>query len=219
MNSTKSKRNEQRRNGPGPLRGLLLAAVALAPLQALPDYCNARSPDGITVDTTAQRLVSVHREPVRFPDARGRRDARVMAVERAKGAVVRYLDQRQQTLRSVEDTTEIETNRSRTTGNAGQSAEDRVSRNMRELLRRVEQSFAEGRLRGLLLLEEQYDAENETLCVAMGVSARSADAAGQVIDWMAATPTPRPETQAEAPEEETPAPENASYLRKRTGEW
>ena len=191
----------------------LLLAMVIAPIQVYADYCDTDRPDGVTVDAEAQRLMSVHREPVRFPDAGGRRDARIIAIERAKGAIVRYTDQRQQTYRSVEESTRTETARSRATGGANPGAEDRTSRSETEVLRLVDSSVAEGRLRGLLLLEERYDADAGTLCVAMGVSARSAGSATEVVQWMSDAP---PEQISAEPEREASAD---SYVRRRPGKW
>lgn len=194
------------------LKAILLSAF-ITPVLALANYCGPEQPEGVTIDAEAQRLIVTHREPVRFPDARGRRDARIIATERAKGAVVRYLDQTQQTYRGIEETVRTETARSRAIAGGAPSAEDRASRSQTEVLRLIESSVAGGTLRGLLQLEEQYDADTETLCVALGVSARSAEAAQDVVNWMSGTPRGLDDHPVDR------APGTGSYVRRRTGDW
>ena len=54
-------------------------------------YCDAAMPDGVQLETKNERLVSISRVPVKFNDSAGRRKARVIAQERAKGVLRRLV--------------------------------------------------------------------------------------------------------------------------------
>jgi len=58
------------------------------------------------------------------------------------------------------------------------------TREQSETLTEMDTSIASGNLSGIRQIEEYYDKSNETICVAMGFSAKSAQSAKDAQNWM-----------------------------------
>ena len=147
-------------------------------------YCDAAMPDGVQLETKNERLVSISRVPVKFNDSAGRRKARVIAQERAKGDIVRFFEQNQTTIRKV--TTEdgdFETV-SQLTDETGRSTRKEYTREQSDVLVEMETSIASGNLSGIRQVEELFDANLEEVCVAMGFSSKSGQGAKDAQQWM-----------------------------------
>lgn len=141
--------------------------------------------DGITyeLDNTGNiiRLFSKYSQPVPVPDRRGIRNAQIIAEERAKATIVRFIDQ------SVSDTMVIEQLESEMSAAAARSGGDSGPQLSSEAIRtsisnitQITRSQAANNLRGVVRLEDGYDAELGEAWVVVGISRSSSDAARDI---------------------------------------
>ena len=163
----------------------IVCLFLLCPLSAgAAKYCDDSSPDGIKLETSAKRMISVARTPVKFDDSSGRRKARVIAQERAKGEIVRFFEQNQASIRTIKAAdTDSETATAITDQN-GRTSSKSYTREQSDTLVEMETSIAAGDLSGILQVEEHFDDSTQEMCVAMGFSAKSAQAAQDAQSWM-----------------------------------
>jgi len=163
----------------------IVCVLLLCPLSAgAAKYCDDSSPDGIKLETSAKRLVSVARTPVKFDDSSGRRKARVIAGERAKGEIVRFFEQNQTSIRTITSTDQDSETATAITDQNGRTSSKSYTREQSDLLVEMETSIAAGDLSGILQVEEHFDQSTQEMCVAMGFSAKSAQAAQDAQSWM-----------------------------------
>lgn len=128
------------------------------------------------------RIYSTVYQPVSIPDRRGINKAQVIAEEKAKVAIVRFIDQNSQGSRlTSEVTTDLE-EASRAQGANGSTLNKQTQRKMVEELREVTKSYAEGRLRGVLLLERGYNEQRGEAWVKVGMSKKLMNAARDLSD-------------------------------------
>lgn len=147
-------------------------------------YCNESTLDGVTLEDQKKLVVSVYNHTVSIPDPTGLRKARIIAQERAKAEIVRYFNQFQIASRTVieDDSTSGET--TRLVDGSGAATSSIFTRSQSETLTQIDQSIASGGLRGVVQVDESYDATTQTLCVAMGFSAKTAAGARDALEWM-----------------------------------
>jgi hypothetical protein len=196
----------------------IVCLVLLGPLSAgAAKYCVDSSPDGIKLETSAKRMVSVTRTPVKFDDSSGRRKARVIAQERAKGEIVRFFEQNQTSIRTIKSTDEDSETATAITDQNGRKSSKSYTREQSDTLVEMETSIAAGDLSGILQVEEHFDESTQEMCVAMGFSAKSAQAAQDAQKWM------QGETPQSSPEADTAGDEasdgTSTYTRSIDDNW
>ncbi|WP_143274093.1 hypothetical protein [Bradyrhizobium canariense] len=141
--------------------------------------------DGVEVewngDNSVKRISSRFSTPVEFGDRRGISKAQIIAEEKAKAAIVRFLEQ---SVSSTRVTAEMQNDlnhatQERKTGEkaTAQKVDQRV---MMESLTEVTTSFASGKLRGVIILEKGYDDKTDEAWVVVGISDKTIKAASGV---------------------------------------
>ena len=145
--------------------------------------------DGIEIrwntDGSVYGIHSKYSQPVEFGDRRGISTAQVIAEEKAKGAVVRFMEQASSSTRLV---TEVEEDLNKMTQERQGGAKGNVSkvdqRTLLTSLTEVTGSFAAGKLKGVVILEKGYDEKSEQAWVVAGISERTIAAARGVHDML-----------------------------------
>ena len=141
--------------------------------------------DGVEVewngDGSVKRISSRFSTPLEFGDRRGISKAQIIAEEKAKAAIVRFLEQ---SVSSTRVTTEMNNDlnhatQERQTGEKA-TAKKVDQRVMMESLTEVTTSFASGKLRGVIVLEKGYDDKREEAWVVVGISDKTIGAASGV---------------------------------------
>jgi hypothetical protein len=153
--------------------------------------------DGVEIewgsDSSFNRIYSRFAQPVAFPDRQGISKAQIIAEEKAKAAIIRFLDQQIVTGRAV---TEVQNdmNQSTRVKNGDNDTITKTSqRQMVENLSEVTSSFSSGHLRGVIVLERGYDQKEELAWVKVGISRKTmagADALKNALDRPASANTP-----------------------------
>lgn len=161
--------------------------------------------DGVEIewapDGAVQRIYSKQSVPVEFPDRRGIKKAQVIAEEKAKAGIIRFMEQSVSSTRVV---TEIQNDIStasqrRETGSEAQVVKQ-DERLMIENLTEVTTSFAKGNLRGVVVLESGYDEALEEAWVVVGISQKTIAASlgvEQMLQEQPAAASPGPDGIAE----------------------
>lgn len=132
--------------------------------------------DGVTfeVDSDGEilRIFSKVSQPIAIPDRRGIRNAQLVAEERAKAAIIRFIEE------SVEDVTVVQSiadelqatlaMRSGLDGDLEFTSE--TARTASESIVRITRSHAEGQLRGVVRMSQGFDPDEEEAWVVVGIS-------------------------------------------------
>ena len=197
---------------------LIVCLVLVCPFSAgAAKYCDDSSPDGIKLETSAKRMISVARTPVKFDDSSGRRKARVIAQERAKGEIVRFFEQNQTSMRTIKSADEDSETATAITDQNGRTSSKSYTREQSDTLIEMETSIATGDLSGILQVEEHFDESTQEMCVAMGFSAKSRQAAQDAQNWM------QGETTQSSPEADMAGDEasdgTSTYTRSIDDDW
>ena len=156
--------------------------------------------DGIEIewntDGSVKRISSKFSTPVEFGDRRGISKAQIIAEEKAKAAIVRFLNQSVSSTRVV---AEVQNDLSKATQEreTGKSASVKKvdDRTMVETLTEVTTSFASGQLKGVIILEKGYSDKTDEAWVVVGISDKTIKAARDVKTMGA---EPRPEKSGDA---------------------
>lgn len=162
--------------------------------------------DGVEIewnaDGTVRRISSKFSTPVEFADRRGISKAQIIAEEKAKAAIIRFLDQSVSSTRVV---AEVQNDVNKATQERQTGGAPKVSkvdeRTLIENLTEVTTSFAKGALRGVIVLEKGYDNKTEEAWVVVGISDKTT-AASRAVRQMQLEPQP---TQGRATESTQPA--------------
>jgi len=176
-------------------------------------------------DGSIKRISMRYDQPVDFADRRGIHTAQVIAEEKAKAEIVRFMHQDVQSARFVGevDNTLGKTIQHREAGAHTQT--DERTRTMITNLTETTGSFAKGELGGVILLEKGYDKDQENAWVVVGISEKTIRAAQGLHDAISAKPTPQDMT---SPESNAPQPRNGGDVlrvqpseirRSRPGDW
>jgi hypothetical protein len=129
-------------------------------------------------DGTFKRIYSQMTHPVRFPDRQGIAKAQAIAEERAKAAIIRFLDQTVATATFVSEVDNDIEQATRTQGSDDKEAITKTNKRvMIETLGQVAGSAAAGRLKGVIILERGYDEKREEAWVKVGISSKTIGAA------------------------------------------
>ena len=194
------------------LLAIFLTATAIADDEG---YCGTAGLGGISVNGEKQQVVAVYHESVKFTDNSGIRKAVIVAEERAKGELVRFFSQNQNTMRTIEASDSDAEEATRLVDENGAVTNRSITRSQSATLTQVDSSIASGDLSGIMKIEEAYDQDTEEVCVAMGFSAKSNAMAREAQEWMtgsslSATP---------ASSERSGKGGVGSYTKRRKGDW
>lgn len=149
--------------------------------------------DGVEIvwnpDGSIKKIYSRYAQPVEFADRRGISTAQVIAEEKAKGAVVRFMNQAVTSNRLVtEITTDLnKMTQERETGKAA-NVKKVDQRTLVTNLTEVTGSFAAGKLKGVIILEKGYDEKAEEAWVVVGISDKTIAAANAVQQMLTDSP-------------------------------
>ena len=127
--------------------------------------------DGVEIewgpDGSFSRIYSRFSQPVEVGDRRGILKASTIAEEKAKAAIIRFLDQNVASARLV---AEVENDMSTTTqsGAKPKAVHTDSERRMIESLTEVTSSVAAGRLRGVMVLDRGYNEKEGVVFVKVG---------------------------------------------------
>jgi hypothetical protein len=150
--------------------------------------------DGIEIDWmpngSVKRISSKYATPVEFADRRGIYKAQVIAEEKAKAAIIRFV---KQNLTSTRVVAEIQSDINSATQQRASGGVPQItktdSRSLAESLTEVTTSFASGALTGVIILEKGYDAQREEAWVVVGLSDKTIQAA-QGVNTMTSPRSP-----------------------------
>lgn len=145
-------------------------------------------------DGSVKRIYSKYSAPVEFPDRRGIHKAQVIAEEKAKAEIVRFLKQDIATTRVVVEVQNdvYKATQERETGSTAKTRKV-DSRTVQETLTEITASFAAGELKGVIVLEEGYDEKAEEAWVVVGVSEKTINAARGAQRMLSVTEDGKPE--------------------------
>jgi hypothetical protein len=141
--------------------------------------------DGVEIewnaDGSVKRLYSRYSTPVEFADRRGIATAQIIAEEKAKAGIVRFI---QQSVASTRVVAEVESDLNKAIQERSSGTPSTVhksdERTLIESLTEVTASFAAGTLRGVIVLEKGYDDKAQEAWVVVGISEKTLNAASSV---------------------------------------
>lgn len=169
------------------LLGASLASHA-GTVQQAPDVTTWQAGvDGVEIEWAPNgefaRIYSAFYQPVSIPDRRGISKAQLIAEEKAKAAVVRFMDQQVSSKRTVEQIDKDLENATVTRASGAAEQSSKVNqRVMMETLTEVTTSYASGKLRGVIVLEKGYDERKGEAWVKVGISRKTMAVAAALKD-------------------------------------
>ncbi|MBO1020439.1 hypothetical protein IPV08_10710 [Methylobacterium sp. SD274] len=176
--------------------------------------------DGATIDFnpdgTWKRVYSKYAHPVAIADKRGVKTATIIAEEKAKANIVRFLNQHVTSGRVV---AEVENTMSKTDqqkGSGGESITTTDQRAMSQSLTEMTGSFASGTLTGVVVLENGYDDKEKEAWVVVGVSRKSMAAAKATQGAINESLEPARSMNTNAPSAAPQQPERAGSFTRRS---
>ncbi|MEJ5208739.1 hypothetical protein [Denitratimonas sp. CY0512] len=141
--------------------------------------------DGVVIewsdDGDFSRIYSGYTQPVSVPNTRGIRNAKVIAEEKAKAAIIKFLEQTvaTETLTS-EVSSDIENTSAQSQNGGPVNYSTETASKMISSLSEFTSSYAKGTLRGVIRLEEGYEASTSEVWVKVGFSNKTMRAASSV---------------------------------------
>jgi hypothetical protein len=138
--------------------------------------------DGVEIEWnlngSVKRIYSRYSTPVEFADRRGIAKAQIIAEEKAKAGIIRFM---QQSVASTRVVAEVQSDinkatQQRSSGNPS-AVHKTDERTLIETLTEVTASFAAGTLRGVIVLEKGYNDKAEEAWVVVGISEKTLKAA------------------------------------------
>jgi hypothetical protein len=125
-------------------------------------------------------LRSKYEQPVDFPDRRGINTSYIIAEEKAKAQLVRFMSQQVATNRTIKEIDSQTEKASRTSGNTSSGWSKENVRNVETTLNEYTSSFAAGNLKGVVIIERTYDEKRAEASVTVGINRQTAQAANQL---------------------------------------
>lgn len=123
---------------------------------------------------------SKYTHPVEFPDARGKSKAYIIAEEKAKANVARFMSQVSSSTRLATEIDESVSESSRKLSNSGENWSKDNVRKVTESLKEITGSSATAVLRGVKILRQSYDPKAEEVTVEIGINKDTQRAAAQL---------------------------------------
>ena len=154
-------------------------------------------------------IKSTQLHPVEFPDRRGISKAYIIAEEKAKANIARYMQQVSTSSRQVREIDDSLSRATRSANAQGQSWSKENTRKVIESLEEVTGSSAQAVLRGVRILERSYDEKNEEVKVVVGINRQSIAGAAQLGSGLGSTNAP-----ATSGANATPFPSQPSEQRR-----
>jgi len=154
------------------------------------------SDDGLGVELRFDKngellsVKSTYQHPVEFPDRRGISKAYIIAEEKAKANIARFMNQVTTTSRITTELDESQSLSSRNRSIASENWSKDNSRKVSESLREVTTSGATALLKGVRLIERSYNEKAEEVTVVIGINKQSQLGANQLKDGLS---SPNPE--------------------------
>jgi hypothetical protein len=118
--------------------------------------------------------------PVDFPDRRGISKAYIIAEEKAKANIVRYMKQVSSSTRTVREIDDSLSKATRNSNSEGASWSKENTRKVIESLEEVTGSSAQAVLQGVRILERSYNEKAEEVKVVVGINRQSIAGAAQL---------------------------------------
>lgn len=149
--------------------------------------------DGVEIewDTngSVKRIYSRYSTPVEFPDRRGISKAQVIAEEKAKAGIIRFMNQSVASTRVVAEV-QSDLNKATQERKTGSSASVTKTdqRVLLETLTEVTTSFSSGSLRGVIVLEKGYDERAQEAWTVVGISQKTIQASKAVKEMNSDSP-------------------------------
>lgn len=148
-------------------------------VQVSPDGSSTLKLDGIDITFDAQgawsAIYSTYTQPVEFPDREGIKKAQIIAEEKGKANIVRFLNQNVQSERIVSEADNTLQTAEHTQGSGGQDKLSRKTRRqMVSSLKQFTRSYSSGNLRGITILGTGYNEKAEEAWVKVGLSRKTA---------------------------------------------
>ncbi|WP_293661987.1 hypothetical protein [Rhodoferax sp. OV413] len=144
------------------------------------------SDDGLGVEVRIDRngkllsIKSTHQHPVEFQDRRGINKAYIIAEEKAKANIARFMSQAVSTSRITTELDSITSLSNRNRSSGGEIWTKDNSRKVVESILEVTTSQASAILMGVRVIERSYNDKNEEATVVVGINGDSAQAAQQL---------------------------------------
>ena len=168
--------------------------------------------DGVKIDFDnaqhVRRIYSKVSQAVTIADRRGIQTATIIAEEKAKANIVRFLQQDVVSGRAV---TEVDATLSQSIQKSGTGGDSLTTTDQRSLMQGLTEftgSISTGVLTGVVVLESGFDPTNKEAWVVAGVSDKTMAAAHAARDMMTeppASPAPTPSSGSAAAKTDTPA--------------
>lgn len=140
--------------------------------------------DGVEIefnsDGSVRRIFSRYAHEVTIGDRRGIRTATVIAEEKAKANIVRFMEQQVKTGRVVTEVESVLTKTIQERTNDAKNVASVDTRVVGQNLSEVTASYASGALTGVVVLETGYDDKRQEAWVVVGMSEKSIRAATAV---------------------------------------
>lgn len=142
--------------------------------------------DGLGVemkfDANGQMLSvkSTQFHPVEFPDRRGINKAYIIAEEKAKANIARYMQQMSSSTRTVREVDDSLSKATRNSADKGNSWSKESTRKVIESLEEITGSSSQAVLQGVRILERSYDEKSEEVKIVVGISRQSMAGAAQL---------------------------------------
>ena len=125
-------------------------------------------------------LRSTFRHPVEFGDRRGINKAYIIAEEKAKANIARYMNQIVTTSRITTEIDDSLSKSARSRNNSGESWSKDNTRNVTESLKEITTSSASAILKGVRIIERSYIEKDEEVKVVIGINRDSQSGADQL---------------------------------------
>ncbi len=143
-------------------------------LESGPDSTNILRLDGLDIVFDASgkwdKIYSTYTQPVDVPDRRGIKKAQVIAEEKGKAQIVRFLNQEVSSERLVDEVDTTLQTAVHETGSEKEHLAKSTQRVMSESVREFTRSFSRGTISGLTILGEGYNSTAEEAWVKVGFS-------------------------------------------------
>ena len=130
-------------------------------------------------------LRSTYRHPVEFGDRRGISKAYIIAEEKAKANIARYLNQLVTTSRITTEIDDSLNKSTRSRNSTGESWSKDNTRNVVESIKEITTSSSSALLRGVRIIERSYAEKDEEVKVVVGINRESQAGADQLSKGIA----------------------------------
>jgi hypothetical protein len=150
------------------------------------------------------RIYSKYSQPVTITDRQGIHTAQIIAEEKAKAEIIRFISQ---DVASGRVTTEIENSISKATQQQSDGASTLSKLNERTIvqnLTEVTTSAAAGTLRGVIVLETGYDKDSSEVWVVVGISRKTIHASEAIKGMINEVPSPATVDESQKPKDAKP---------------